>query len=272
MGKQDVISKSILKRIFVDVATYLFGLKLHNVQLIDTEQQRIEDRRADLVARVQDEAGNKFILHIEIQNQNQRIMPIRMLRYLTDIKLNHPNEKVFQYLLYIGQEKMNMASGIHSQQLDYQYAVIDMHMIDCQDFMAQSTPDAIVMAILCDFKGVPEKQIVHGLLSKLLQLTQNSSTEQREYISMLEILANNRNLSIDIQQEFEMLNLEIEQLPSYRIGMKRGESQGELRGEKRGEKIKAMLIAKKLLGTGMSIEKISEITELSLDELETLIY
>jgi len=33
-----------------------------------------------------------------------------------------------------------------------------------------------------------------------------------------------------------MLNLEIEQLPSYRIGMKRGESQGELRGEKRGEK------------------------------------
>jgi hypothetical protein len=31
--------------------------------------------------------------------------------------------------------------------------------------MAQSTPDAIVMAILCDFKGVPEKQIVHGLLS-----------------------------------------------------------------------------------------------------------
>jgi len=43
MGKQDVISKSILKRIFVDVATYLFGLKLHNVQLIDTELQRIED-------------------------------------------------------------------------------------------------------------------------------------------------------------------------------------------------------------------------------------
>ena len=63
MGKQDVISKSILKRIFVDVATYLFGLKLHNVQLIDTEQQRIEDRRAGLVARVQDEAGNKFILY-----------------------------------------------------------------------------------------------------------------------------------------------------------------------------------------------------------------
>ncbi|MBE0469752.1 MAG: hypothetical protein IBX55_09635 [Methyloprofundus sp.] len=272
MGKQDVISKSILKRIFVDVATYLFGLKLHDVQLIDTEQQRIEDRRADLVAKVQDEAGNKFILHIEIQNQNQRIMPIRMLRYLTDIQLNHPDEKVFQYLLYIGQEKLTMGSGIQSQQLDYQYAVIDMHTIDYHDFITQSTPDAIVMAILCDFKGVPEKQIVHELLNKLLHLTQRSSSEQREYISMLEILANNRSLDIDIQQEFEMLNLEIEQLPSYRIGMKRGESEGELRGEKRGEKIKAILIAKKLLGTGMSIEQIAEITELPLNELEALIH
>jgi len=54
----------------------------------------IEDRLADLVARVKDEAGNKFILRIEIQNQ--RIMPIRMLRYLTDIKLKHPDEKVFR--------------------------------------------------------------------------------------------------------------------------------------------------------------------------------
>ncbi len=61
-----------------------------------------------------------------------------------------------------------------------------------------------------------------------------------------------------------MLNLEIEQLSIYR--------KGELRGEERGEKIKAMLIAKKLLGTGMSIEKISEITELKLDELEKLIH
>jgi len=40
VGKQDVISKSILKRIFVNVATYLFGLKLHDVQLIDIEQHR----------------------------------------------------------------------------------------------------------------------------------------------------------------------------------------------------------------------------------------
>ena len=32
---------------------------------------------------------------------------------------------------------------------------------------------------------------------------------------MLEILANNRDINVDIQQEFEMLEIEIEKLPSF---------------------------------------------------------
>jgi len=35
-----------------------------------------------------------------------------------------------------------------------------MHSIDYQYFINQNTPDAIVMAILCDFKGEPEKEIM----------------------------------------------------------------------------------------------------------------
>ena len=71
MGQKDIISKQIFKRILIDVATYIFKLQLETVELIETEQQRIEDRRADLVARVIDNEANNFILHIEIQNNNQ---------------------------------------------------------------------------------------------------------------------------------------------------------------------------------------------------------
>ena len=39
---------------------------------------------------------------------------------------------------------------------------------------------------------------------------------------MLEILSSNRDLNLDIQQEFEMLQIEIEKLPSYVIGEKKG--------------------------------------------------
>ena len=86
MGKKDIISKQAITHIAVDLATYLLKLDIEadSLELLTTEQQRIEDRRADLVARVIDRGkGTPFILHIEIQNDNDPVMPLRMLRYYT---------------------------------------------------------------------------------------------------------------------------------------------------------------------------------------------
>ena len=55
--------------IAVDIARILFKLKVNDAELLETEYQRIEERRADLVARMYVEEGG-YILHIEIQNQN----------------------------------------------------------------------------------------------------------------------------------------------------------------------------------------------------------
>lgn len=86
MGQKDIISKSILKRLLLDMAVYLFKLELVDAELLSTEEQRIEDRRSDLVARVTPVQGEPFILHLEIQNTNDDQMPARMLRYLADIQ------------------------------------------------------------------------------------------------------------------------------------------------------------------------------------------
>jgi predicted transposase YdaD len=252
MGQKDIISKSIFKRILVDVATYIFKLQLESVELIETE------RRADLVARVVDSEGKAFILHLEIQNQNQKTMPDRMLRYLTDIRLNYPDEDVFQYLLYIGKDALTMRDNIATAQLNYRYPVIDMHDIDYHVFMAQNTPDALVMAILCDFKDSNTKAVVHEIICRLMELTQDDKKSLREYIRMLEILASNRHFDFDIQQEFEMLEIEIEKLPSF------------VMGEKKGEKKKALTIAKQLLAINLSIETIIQVTGLSKSDLENL--
>lgn len=261
MAQKDVISKQIFKRILVDIATYIFKLQLESVELIETEQQRIEDRRADLVARVVDAEGKAFILHLEIQNQNQKAMPDRMLRYLTDIRLNYPNEDVFQYLLYIGKEALTMRDNIATAQLNYRYPVIDMHEIDYHVFMAQNTPDALVMAILCDFKDSNTKEVVHEIISRLMELTQEDKKSLREYIRMLEILASNRHLDFDIQEEFEMLEIEIEKLPSFVMGQKK---------EREENKKKFLEIARNFLSVNFPIEKIMEMTGLSKDELENL--
>ena len=266
MGHKDVISKQIFKRILIDVATYIFKLELESVELIETEQQRIEDRRADLTARVRDSAGKSFILHIEIQNNNQKDMPDRMLRYLTDIRLNYPGEDVFQYLLYIGKAALTMPAGIQSAHLIYSYSLIDMHEMDYHFFINENSPDAIVMALLCDIKDMDINVVIREIFTKLTAMMKNDDKKLREYISMLEILASNRDMNINIQEAFKMLQIEIEKLPSFMMGQENGMEKGMAMGEKK----RALLIAKNLIKDDFPLEKIAQITGLDLTDLEKL--
>lgn len=270
MGQKDIISKKIFKRILVDVATTIFKLDLTTVELIETEQQRVENRQADLCARVKDRAGKAFILHIEIQNRNQSDMPDRMLRYLSDIRINYPGEEVIQYLLYIGKAVLAMPDNIHSAQLQYRYNMIDMHDMDYHFFINQNTPDAIIMAVLCDINDRDSKAVIHEILTKLQALTQNDSKQLREYLGMLEILSSNRNINLDIQQEFEMLQIEIEKLPSFVMGEKKGIAKGMEKGIAAGERKKALLIAKQLMDMKIEKEKIAQVTGLELGDLDAL--
>lgn len=93
-------------------------------------------------------------------------------------------------------------------------------------------------------------------------MVKNDNKSLREYVSMLEILASNRDLNLDIQQEFEMLDIEIERLPSFLIGEKRGLEQGE--------RNKAILIAKQLLKLNFPLQQISQITGIKREEIEII--
>jgi len=97
------ISKQVIRHLAVDLATYLLKLDIDadSLELLETERQRVEDRRADLVARVRPrDTPEAFILHIEIQNNNDSLMPWRMLRYQSDIRLAYPDTPVRQHLIY----------------------------------------------------------------------------------------------------------------------------------------------------------------------------
>lgn len=270
INQKDIISKHIFKRIFIDVATYIFKLPLAEVELIETESQRIEERRADLIANVVDYQGKAFIVHLEIQNQNQAIMPDRMLRYLSDIRLNYPKQSVYQYLLYIGKAPFSMADGITSEQLQYRYQVIDMHDLDYRFFLNQNSADALVLAILCDFKDTEPRAVVHEILQRLIAIQQNNIKGLRDYVSMLEILADNRDLQLDIQEEFKMLEVHIERLPSFVIGEERGIKKGIEQGIEQGAHEKAVAIANQLISLKISLPEVAQITGLTLEEVNQM--
>ena len=281
MAKKDIVSKQVIKHLTVDLAHYLLQLDIDpdQIELLQTEQQRIEDRRADLVARAIDQAsGQQFILHIEIQNDNQKLMPLRMLRYYTDIRLSYPDHELRQFLIYIGKPALNMAAGIDEPNHQYRYRLIDMHNIDCEDLLQQHNPDALVLAILCDFKGNPPQQVVNYILTRLRQLTGEDEQEFRQYLDMLEVLSDNRDLRPHIKEAETMLTqIDITRMPSYEIGLEKGLEQGIEKGIEKGRKegtklgaaAERLRLARELLGL-LDDNVIAARFGLTIDEVSAL--
>jgi predicted transposase YdaD len=153
--KKDITTKEVLKQIAEDIAFYLLSLDVKEIEFVDKELQTVEKRESDLIGHCLIN-GIESILHLEIQNDNDSTMHLRMLRYYALIKTRYPDLPIHQCVIYIGRAKMKMIDHIQSYGLSYHYQLIDMHNIDCETLIAIDKPSALVLAVLCDFKGKPE--------------------------------------------------------------------------------------------------------------------
>ena len=235
MPEKDLISKQLLKRLLVGFSNQLFHLDITQAELIDNEQPRIESRRADLVARVKDANGKSYILHIEIQNDNQKNMPLRMLRYYSDIALAHVGEKVVQHLLYIGKAPLSMPNQIRDHNLLYHYEILDMRKQNSEHFLNSGNPDAIVLAILCNQQGQEPNALVARIIKELRRLHGDKLNKLRDSLKMLEVLAGNRNLQNAVKENVEMY-IDVEKLGIYQLVKEKSEAKGVARGEAKGMK------------------------------------
>ena len=135
-----------------------------------------------------------------------------------------------------------MPVELHCHRLEYSYHVLDMHDIDCSELLDNNNPDALVLAILCDFGERAAQEVIERILLALRHIYRDDLVNLRDRLLALEVLATNRNLlPILKQSESEMLNVDIESLPSYQIGWEKGEaigiSKGEAIGISKGEAI-----------------------------------
>lgn len=191
------------------------------MDFVDKEFQRIESRESDIVATCYID-GVPSIFHLEIQNDNDATMPRRMLRYYVEIAMEFPRLPIHQYVIYIGKEKLRMKDTLQGVNLDYAYTLIDMHTIDCDELIKMETPDALVLAILCDFKGRDETQMLFEITKKLKEMTGENEWLFGQKMLMIEVLSENRHFQHILKEVENMLrNITLEQLPSYELGVER---------------------------------------------------
>ena len=251
MADKDIVSKETIRRLAVDLATYLLELPIEpdSLEVLPTEHQRVEDRRADLVVKLRDRAGETFLLHIEIQNNNDATMPLRMMRYMTDILLGHPGLPLRQYLIYIGSEPLTMPDGIQGPDLHYRYGLLDMRDVDCRYLLEKDTPDALVLAILCNFGDHDPQAVVNHIYTRLRALLGDDTKRFREYVDILHVLSGSRDLKEYIEEAEKMLTrIDVERMPFYRLGMERGMEQGMERGMALGRGEGEIALLMRLLG------------------------
>lgn len=271
---KDIISKTIIKRLIENIAKYIFDLDIQSMEILETQLQRVEERRADIVVKVS-EKNRVYLLHIEIQNNNEHKMPYRMLRYFTDISSQYPGFEIEQYLIYIGKSRLNMPDGLKKEGLDYRYHLIDMHSIDCEYFLHAENPDALILAILCDFKGRDEKEVIQYIIQSLKRYHHDNEKAFRDAMSKLEVLSINRELTATVREEEQMLSVRWNELPSYDLGKEEGIKEGIKEGIEKGKneglkkgKTEMILNAHK---EGLDIQVISRISGLSVDEIKKII-
>ena len=272
MTDKDIISRDTLKRLTTDLARHLLGIEAEAIELLETQSQRIEDRRADLVARMRRTDGYEFLLHVEIANNNRGEMPLRMLRYYTDIRLAGHQGPIRQFLIYIGTEPLRMPDGIAEPELlEYRYSLVDMHQVNCAGLLVQDNPDALVLAVLCDFGGREAQEVVGYIVRRLKELLGADEQRFREYMTMLEILSENRGLKAQVMEAQRMLTqVDVKQLPSYAIGYEDGEARGEATGEVRGEARGEALILRRLL-TRLNAGEVAALLGLSTEDVARIV-
>jgi flagellar biosynthesis/type III secretory pathway protein FliH len=118
---------------------------------------------------------------------------------------------------------------------DYRYTLIDMHNIDCTTLIRRDNPDALVLAILCDFKGNDPQEVVNFIVLRLSELLHDNPKRLREYLSVLSILSENRDLQPLIKEAGNMLTkVNVEKMPFYQLGMEKGIEKGIEKGMKKG--------------------------------------
>ena len=264
--KKDIVSKDILKSLAFEISKYLLKLDINEdeIEIIDKEFTRVEKRESDIIFKYKND-----VIHIEIQNNNHKEMHLRMLRYYSDILFEYEDANIFQYLLYIGKNRLNMKNEIKKNNLDFKYNVIDAKDIDCNYLLNLNKPEAIVLAILCDFKDNDKQKIVNEILIKLKELSEDEN-DFRKYFSMVELFSKNRNLEKFVEKGEEMLKYNIEEMPSYNLGLKQGINKGIQEGIQKGIKKAVYSVAEQMIKLNLDTNTIAKATNLTEDEIEKL--
>ena len=269
---------SIFKRLVKNVFFKLINTE-NKAQTIDYEElvsQPIEfpktlDRKADFVFLVT-KNKKKSIFQLEIQTDNDRNMPNRMLTYLALLNEFYntkekgkpkPFMEIRQAVLYLGnlkRDKKLKSKMICERNFGdniYSYKIINISQISYEEFLKDK--ETLVFAILGNFNSTDIVSVIDEIVAISLKFFEDT-IERNEFLADLVTLAELRNLSKTVKENIE----QNPKIMSHNIDFTKTllYVEGKLEGK--------LEDARKMLEKGYTIFQVQDVTELSFEQIQTL--
>lgn len=204
--------------------------------------------------------GNNTVYNIEMQNSNNRNLPMRMRYYQDVIDLN---------LLDKGQNYDELKTNLVIFVCTFDPFGLGRHFYSFENICIEDHDLSLndgTKKIMLNTKGILDD--ISPELKRLLDFIDGEKPGD-DFTRDLDIAVKNARLNTKWRVEY--MNLQLAYQEKYREGLKVGEKRGEERGLKLGELAEKKETARRMLYDGkLSIEEISLYSGLSVEEIKDL--
>jgi predicted transposase YdaD len=222
----------ILKEIFSKAVGIIFwlatGQKIEGkAKILSTEIRFVKSFYPDILLEI----GGK-IIHIEIQVQQDKTLPERMLDYFYAIRKKYGKTPT-QIVLFIGKgnpppSNFELKDEFGTQNLSFNFVVLDMKKIDPDVFIKSEKPEEVIVGILAGkFKDKPE--IIKKVKKRIVEIVKNEE-EIAKYIDSISFLAGLFDIEIEVKPM--PIEVDIRRTFLYKWGKEEGLKEGKQEGLK----------------------------------------
>jgi predicted transposase YdaD len=222
----DLILKQIFSRAIGKLISIAIGEKIEEkLEDITQEVKLLKSLRPDMLFK----AGDK-IFHIEIQAQQDKTLPKRMLIYSVVIEEKFGKEPV-QIVLFVG--KGNPPPSYFKSEFKFlKFKVVDLKKIDPDEFLKSDKPEEVVLGVLAGkYREKPE--VFKKVIRKISKIVKNKK-ELLKYMEDISFLGS--LFDVEIKAEPMPIQIDIRKTLFYKWGKQEGLREGEKRGIVKGLK------------------------------------
>jgi hypothetical protein len=222
----DLVLKEIFSRAVGKIISIATGEKIkEKLEDINQELKLLKSLRPDMLFK----AGEK-IFHIEIQAQQDKTLPKRMLLYSVGIEEKFGKEPI-QIVLFVG--KGNPPPSYFKSEFKFlKFRVVDWKKIDPDEFLKSEKPEEVVLGVLAGkYREKPE--VFKKVIRKISKIVKNKK-ELLKYMEDISFLGG--LFDVEIKAEPMPIQIDIRKTLFYKWGEKEGEKRGIVKGLKQGKK------------------------------------